>query len=88
MIIQIPNPDYKCPLQFINTDHIIKVTQCWDSNEEGTEDIIIGARIRLSDGSIFEANLFQYGFIEHYLKLQYLKDSAEVCGKLGIEEAE
>ena len=88
MIIQIPNTDYKCPLQFINTDHIIKVTQRWDSSEEGTIDIIVGARIRLSDGHIFEVNRWQYEFIEHHLRLQYIKDSAEVCGKLGIEEAE
>ena len=41
--------------------------------------------IKLTHDVWLNLNQQDWEFIEHY-NLQYLKDSADVCGKLGIEE--
>ena len=86
MIIELTNSDDIRPLKFINTNHIATLTNQYEWNDEGTKKWCVGGFIRFSDGSTIQVHPSQLEIIEHYLKLQYLKDSAEVCGKLGIEE--
>jgi hypothetical protein len=86
MIIQLTNSDDIRPLKFINTNHIATLTNQYEWNDEGTKKWCVGGSIRFSDGSAMQVHPSQLEHIEHYLRLQYLKDSAEVCGKLGIEE--
>ena len=88
MIIQLTNSDNIRPLKFINTNHITTLTNQYEWNDEGTQKWCVGGKIRFSDGSTIQVHTDQLDIIEHYLRLQYLKDSAEVCGKLGIEEEE
>lgn len=88
MIIQLTNSDDIRPLKFINTNHIATLTNQYEWNDEGTKKWCVGGFIRLSDGSTIQVHTSQLEIIEHYLNLQYLKDSADVCGKLGIEETE
>ena len=88
MIIQITNSNHIRPLEFINTDHIVSVSNQWEWNDEGTKKWCIGVTLKLSDGSVLNLDDNASSTIGHYLRLQYLKDSAEVCGKLDIEEAE
>ena len=74
---------------FINTDHISLVRQRTEEIDtvDGEEiSIPKGAEIRFSDGTWVNFPEHEWRHIDHYLRLQYLKDSAEVCGKLGIEE--
>ena len=74
---------------FINTDHISLVrprTEELDMIDGKEISIPTGADIRFSDGSWVKFPEHEWRHIQHYLRLQYLKDSAEVCGKLGIEE--
>jgi len=76
---------------FINTDHISLVRpRTAEQDTIDGEEISIpkGADIRFSDGTWVKFPEHEWRHIEHYLRLQYLKDSAEVCGKLGIEEEE
>ena len=76
---------------FINTDHISLVRpRTAEQDIINGEEISIpkGADIRFSDGSWVKFPEHEWRHIEHYLRLQYLRDSAEVCGKLGIEETE
>ena len=88
MIIQLTNSDNIRPLKFINTNHIATLTNEYEWNDEGTKKWCVGGWIRFSDGGVLQVHPDQLSTIEHYLQLQYLKDSAEVCGKLGIEEEE
>lgn len=73
---------------FINTDHITLARPIEDGDKVDGKEITIskGANIRLSDGTWIKVPQSEWEYINHYLRLQYLKDSAEVCGKLGIEE--
>ena len=76
---------------FINTDHIsVARPRTEEQDIIDGEDISIpqGADIRFSDGSWVKFPEHEWRHIEHYLRLQYLQDSADVCGKLGIEETE
>lgn len=75
---------------FINTDHIalVRPREDWDEIDGKEIKIFKGADISFSDGSWIKFPQHEWEHIEHYLRLQYLKDSAEVCGKLGIEEEE
>ena len=90
MIIRIINArelqDQK--LEFINTDHIILVNTKWVEEKIDGQWVRIpkGADIKLTHDVWLNLNQQDWEFIEHYLNLQYLKDSADVCGKLGIEE--
>ena len=88
MIIQLTDADATKPLHFINTDHIVTLTHVYEWNDEGTQKWCVESIIKLSDGTTLRVDNIASETIEHYLKLQYLKDSAEVCGKLGIEETE
>ena len=88
MIIQLTNSDAHRPLHFINTDHIATLTNEYEWNDEGTQKWCVGGWIRFSDGNTIQVHPDQLQIIEHYLRLQYQQDSADVCGKLGIEEAQ
>ena len=88
MIIQLTNSDDIRPLKFINTNHIASLTNQYEWNDEGTQKWCVGGSIRFSDGGAMQVHTDQLEIIEHYLRLQYLQDSADVCGKLGIEEEE
>ena len=76
---------------FINTDHIslVRPRTAEEDIIDGEEiSIPKGADIRFSDGTWVKFPEPEWKHIEHYQQLQYIKDSAEVCGKLGIEEEE
>lgn len=75
-------------LEFINTDHIILVNTKWVEEKIDGEWVNIpkGADIKFTNDIWVTVNQKDWESIEHYLNLQYLKDSAEVCGKLGIED--
>ena len=75
---------------FINTDHITlaRPREDWDEVNGKEIKVFQGADIRFSDGTWVKVPQSEWEYINHYLRLQYLKDSAEVCGKLGIEEEE